>query len=247
MGTQASPGVDLSPFSDFVVENAGAPMPDDYRDLVFRIVRDNWSAEAANASLVHHAISCPLHLAPTMNDRAAMATFWAEECNHAVFFANLMRDLGHEPTPEEYDAARPAELLRIPLETWADFGLFQLFADSAGMVHLTDYESCSYLPLREVAARCRRDEAGHIALGLKNTASALSTPDGRERIHATLSVWYRSAMELFGKSDVPSPHSIAMVRHGLRRELNADLRRRYRRMVDNHLNRLNLPIPELSP
>jgi 1,2-phenylacetyl-CoA epoxidase catalytic subunit len=227
-----------------VVENANSPMTEEYRDIVIRILHDNWLAEAANASLTYHNQCCPLELAPTMNDRAALANYWAEECGHSVIFGNLLRDLGCEPAPEDYEECRPAELLRLPVTSWIEHGFFQLFADSAGGVHLADYAECSYLPLRTAAAKIAKDEAGHIALGIRNIQKALSLPGGREKALEVLPIWYRASMQLFGRTDRPSARAEAAIRHGVRKQNNAELLRQYKTNIDRRLTHVGLPVPE---
>ena len=85
----------------------------DYRALVVRLIRDNWAAEAANLSLPHHREVLPLHLAPTMEDRVRLAAYWADECRHALVFADLLAELGAAPAQSEYDAIRPGEALAV--------------------------------------------------------------------------------------------------------------------------------------
>jgi 1,2-phenylacetyl-CoA epoxidase catalytic subunit len=220
-------------------------MPPGYRELLMEVLYANFRAEAANASLKFHQESCPLHLAPTMNDRMAMAKYWAEECGHAVMFANLLRDLGEEPTPEEYDLPRPTEMLQLPVTTFAEHALFQLFADTAGMVHLTDYEDCSYFPLRELSAFIRKEEAGHIALALKNLKITQQLPGGKEKLSEALPAWYGSAVHLFGKKDTPSPKTLELIRLGIRKQTNVELRRDYRKRIDDYLIKSGIQVPEV--
>ena len=218
-------------------------MSEEYRDILKRIIYDNWLAEAANASLKYHDLCCPLHLAPTMEDRAVLAVYWADECRHSVMFGTMLRDFGMEPKPEAYEAERPAEMLRLPVTTWAEHGLFQLFADSAGGVHLADYSESSYLPLRITAQEIAKDEARHIALGIKNIGIAMATEEGRAKTLEVLPAWYAAGMQMFGHVDHPSRRAQAAVAMGIRKKLNAELLHEYRANIDRRLTRLGLPIP----
>lgn len=228
---------------DFECPNAAAATDDSYRALVIRLVRDNWAAESANLSLPAHAHVLPLELAPTMTDRAALAQYWADECRHAMMFAALLDDLGAAPAPGEYDADRPVEILNLPIATWGQFGLFQLFADTAGCIHLSDYRSCTYLPLRSAAKVILRDEARHVRLGMHNLRTAIATEDGYLDVVDALPRWYEAALELFGRIDRPSRRDAAMVDAGLRRSTNAELRRRYVGRIASSLRSLGLPVP----
>jgi 1,2-phenylacetyl-CoA epoxidase catalytic subunit len=228
-------------------DSATSSMTPEYRALVVRLIRDNWAAEAANLSLEYHSQVLPLHLAPTMADRARLAAYWADECRHALLFAGLLADLGEAPSDAEYGDVRPGELLRLPIESWVELGLFQLFADTAGCVHLADYRTCSYAPLRVTAREVLADEGRHVRLGMANLRAALATPDGRHRATEVLPAWYRAALGMFGRPDRPSRRDAALVEAGLRRQLNTTLRARYRTTIDRALGRLGLVPPEGIP
>lgn len=226
-----------------IVESGSSPMTDEYRELIIGILKDNWHAEAANASLRYHDVCCPLHLAPTMEDRAELAVYWADECRHAVIFGTMLRDYGQEPPPEAYESDRPVEVLRLPITTWMEQGLFELFADSAGGVHLADYAESSYLPLRNAALEIAKDEARHIALAMKTIRAALTMPGGREKAHEVLATWYHAAMKLFGHVDRPSRRAQRAVALGIRRQDNAALLRQYKANIDSRLTKLGLAVP----
>lgn len=229
------------PCGTLLVESARSPMPETYRELVVRILEHNWAAEAANASLSYHAKCCPLHLAPTMEDRAALGAYWADECRHSVMFAKLLAEFGDERKPEDYEQERPGEMLQLPVNSWLEHGLFQLFADSAGGVHLSDYWTCSYLPLRHAAKEIAKDEGRHIALGMHNIQMSIANAEGRARALELLPVWYRAAIKMFGHADQPSSRATRAIQFGIRRHDNKDLLAQFRRNVDHRLSLLGLP------
>lgn len=229
----------------FVVETAQSPMPPTYRELLLGILEHNWAAEAANVSLRFHVQCCPLHLAPTMEDRAELGAYWADECRHTIMFARLLQELGRELKPEDYEQDRPGELLCLPIGSWLEHGLFQLFADSAGGVHLGDYSRCSYLPLRHAAAEIARDEARHIAQGISNIRKSIVTAADKARAEALLPTWYAAAVRMFGHTDRPSKRAAAAIRFGIRRRDNAALLVQYRRNIDRRLSLLGLRAPAI--
>src|SRR5439155_17845955 len=99
---------------------------------------------------------------------------------------------------------RPGELLNLAVESWVEFGLFQLFADTAGLIHLSDYRQCAYVPLRETAREIARDEGRHCALAMDNLRAALRSPEARARAQTVLPAWYAAGGNLFGRADHPS-------------------------------------------
>ena len=216
-----------------------------YKALVIDLIRTNWAAEAANLSLSMHDQVCPLRLAPTAADRAVLAGYWADECRHATMFAGLLEDLGAGPSDGEYEELRPAELLRLPVRSWVVFSLFQLFADSAGCIHLEDYSECSYLPLRRTAATILRDERRHVGLGLRALSGELER-GRRDLAQELLPTWYSAALGLFGRAGHVSTKNLRMMEAGLRKSTNDELRLRYREMVDTHLHRFDLAPPSLA-
>lgn len=221
-------------------------MSSEQRTIVIRLIRDNWLAEAGNLSLRFHTQVCPLRLAPSVRDRAAIANYWADECRHAILFADLLRDFDAEPRDEDYDTIRPTAALNLPITSWSDFALFQIFADTAGVVHLGDYQTCSYLPLRQVASGILQDERRHMALGIANLRASLKTCGARDRIVEILPVWYRASMEFFGHSDSASKRDEQLVALGLRRSLNGELRQIYRNRLNRILRSLDLTGPGMS-
>ena len=109
------------------------PMPEEYRDLLIRLLRIQADTETylltpkGWAQYAHIA-----DLAPTMEDRAKVAHYLAEECRHGYMAYQLLKELGVEVTPEDFEGSRNLYVFEKWLESWAEFGMFNFLADRVG-------------------------------------------------------------------------------------------------------------------
>jgi len=213
-------------------------MPDEYKNLLVGLLYDNWAAEAANLSSNYKDSRCPMHLCPTLLDRIRLARYWCEETRHAFMFCSLLRELGVELEDRECDKQPPGVFLNLSIESWVDFVLFQFFADHAGLLHLREYEGCTYAPLDHVAAAIVKDELGHISLAYENLKNICKDSLMRERAIELLPKWQGPALTLLGKEG--SRRTERLIAFGLRKRRNEELRDEFVKTTSTILEELGL-------
>jgi ring-1,2-phenylacetyl-CoA epoxidase subunit PaaA len=124
----------------------------------------------------------------------------AEEIDHHRKFVKVLADLNidvsHQIRNRRQD--RILEMFREPLRTWADMGCFSAFIDRVGGYHQNDFSECSYLPAAKIIPQILKEEAQHIAHGLRILDSLCHTEEGRAQVQASLDRIYPRALDMFG-------------------------------------------------
>lgn len=220
----------------------GESLPEEYRALLLKMLRHE-GERAGNKSFLGFMATC-LDLAeslfPTAEARLMKAEYLAEELKHAIMFhrvaVGLDRDFALRDVPYAHYA------FHLPRESWADDAFFHFFVDLNGAFHARDWRESSYVPLAKMAPTVERDELGHSEMGYHFLCEIVAEHRGRELTQALLAKWYPAALDMFGRSD--SANAPKFIRWGLKSVDNAEIRRLYKRYVDDKLAALGLEVPD---
>lgn len=223
------------------------PMPEEYRDLLIRLLRIQADTETyllfpkGWAQYAH-----VMDLAPTLEDRVKVAQYLAEETRHGLIAYKLLKDLGVEVTEQDFEGAhRDLYVFDKWLESWTEFALFNFLADRAGRFQAEEWIDSTYLPLARVAPAIVRDETGHGNAGFHNLQRICRTPEGRAEVQRLLPQWYATALDMFGRSD--SRRSLRYVELGLKRRTNTEARQAFIQEVEPLIQKLGLEVPDVIP
>jgi ring-1,2-phenylacetyl-CoA epoxidase subunit PaaA len=221
-------------------------MPDEYRELLVRLLRIQADTETyllfpkGWAQYAHIA-----NLAPTLEDRVKVAQYLAEETRHGLIAYRLLRELGEDVTAQDFEGEhRNLYIFDRWLASWTEFALFNFLGDRAGRCQAEEWIECSYLPLARVAPAIVRDEVGHANMGLRNLERICRTLGGRAEVQALLPQWYAAALDMFGRSD--SKRSARYVALGLKRRANEEARQAFAREVEPLIRQLGLEVPDVA-
>jgi len=220
----------------------GEALPEEYRALLLKMLRHE-GERAGNKSFLGFMATC-LDLAesvfPTPEARLMKAEYLAEELKHAIMFHRLAVGLDRDFALRDVPYAHYA--FHLPRESWADDAFFHFFVDLNGAFHARDWRASSYVPLAKMAPTVERDELGHSEMGYHFLRQIVAERRGRALAQALLAKWYPAALDMFGRSD--SPNAPKFIRWGLKSVDNAEIRRLYKRYVDDKLAALSLDVPD---
>lgn len=223
------------------------PMPEEYRDLLIRLLRIQADTETyllfpKGWAQYAHIVD----LAPTLEDRVKVAQYLAEETRHGLIAYRLLKDLGVEVTERDFEGEhRDLYVFDKWLSSWTEFGLFNFLADRAGRFQAEEWIDSSYLPLARVAPAVVRDETGHGHAGFHNLQKICRTPEEKAEVERLLPQWYATALDMFGRSD--SKRSLRYVELGLKRRTNAEARRAFIAEVEPLIRQLGLEVLDVTP
>jgi ring-1,2-phenylacetyl-CoA epoxidase subunit PaaA len=228
-------------FTDRIDTTDLSKMPEDYQDLVTRLLTIQADCEIGGPSI--YARDWIL-AAPTVDDMYRLTHIVAEELNHFRLMNGLLKEVGvdrsdllrHTPEERYVDAFRVTEA-----PTWADVAAFCCLIDRVGKFQIEEMLGSSFQPLERVLPQIIQDELGHVGYGTARLAQLAANPETREEAQVAVNRWYPRALDSFGKAG--SWRSEQFVEWGLKRRLNEEARHDYIEEVTPILTRMGLAVP----
>jgi ring-1,2-phenylacetyl-CoA epoxidase subunit PaaA len=159
--------------------------------------------------------------APGINEKYVVATMVREEIGHAHAMYKLLRGVGfdvdahvaqHEwdmrVDAEDIGAERMAADKRVnifyyPIDSWADFIMFNFCMDRGASHQLYDAEHCSYTPWNRTIRKIAEEEVGHLQHGDLWVQRMAEDPSSHDEVQAALDRWYPRVMNIFGRPNTP--------------------------------------------
>lgn len=242
-----------------LVEQEGE-MTDEYRENLVHLMLMQADSEIAGA----FGYVPWIMKAPTPAEMLAVASIARDEVRHGRVVYKLLENLGVdvEERVKQFDftlrvseadylgQGRAANDQRVnifyyPIETWADFIMFNVLMDRAAGHQLDDAARCSYGPWRRVMEGIMKEESMHIAHGdtwLKRLGRDANT---RDELQATLNRWWPRVMNVFGR---PKTRRNALYRKwGLKVRDNDAVRQAFVEDVTKAIEQAQLTVPEWVP
>lgn len=229
-------------FEDKVDRDALDKMPDEYKDLLSRVLTIQADCEIGGP---HLYIKDMLPNAPSKINQLIVARTAAEEMDHYRKIARLAGEIGVDtsfllsvPNQKRY-----LEAFRGLITSWEDFSVFGFLIDRVGRFQLEEFLDCSYLPLQKILPDILKEEMGHIGFGTNQTAEmALKGGEEQEKIQKSVDFWYIKALDMFGRSD--SERSNRYCNWGLKRRSNTQARWEFKKEVDPLIQQMGLAVPD---
>lgn len=94
-----------------VVYEPGDPMPDEFREVLVRLLRVHADTEASVIFPETDWIRDHITFAPTAEDRVIEAGIYADEMRHGLLFAKLLREVGIEVSADYFRRERSLDSL----------------------------------------------------------------------------------------------------------------------------------------
>ncbi|MEK6718670.1 MAG: Phenylacetic acid catabolic protein [candidate division NC10 bacterium] len=202
--------------------------------------------------------------APTVPEMLAVATIVKDEVRHARVMYRLLADLGINPEEkirqtdltlrvsgdQDLGTARAATDKRVnifyyPIDTWADFVMFNFCMDRGAGHQLLDVYQCSYGPWRRVIDGIFKEEKMHIAHGETWIKRLAGDPATHEDCQQGLNRWYIRTMNIFGRPNSPRNKIYRELRLKIRD--NDEVRRAFAQEVKEIAEPLGLSLPTWKP
>lgn len=202
--------------------------------------------------------------APNTEEMLVVSQIVRDEVRHARAMYRLLEDVqfGVDDWVEKMDFAYRVEenldlgakrasgdkrvnIFYYPIESWADFVMFNFLMDRGAGHQLEDVKTCTFGPWRREIDRIFKEEKTHIAHGdywVKKLALDSST---KPEIQDALNRWWPRVMSIFGR-----PSSRKNKRYcdlGLKRRDNDDVRKTFAQEVQGHSDAWGLKVPQWIP
>ena len=205
--------------------------------------------------------------APGVGEKLVVAQIVKDETRHAKVMYDLLEELGvdvrqHVAVHDEELAVRIADpsadigtariasdkrvnIFYYPIDTWADFVMFNFCMDRGAGHQLEDVRQSSYGPWRRAVEGIFKEEKMHIRHGELWVRRLAQDPSTREEAERTLHKWYVRTMNIFGR---PGTTKNRLYRElGLKARDNHDVRRAFSEEVRGLVGPLGWRLPEWRP
>ncbi len=200
---------------------AGDEMSPVYRENLVHLMTMQADSELAGA----YGYVPWIMKAPTVEEKLVVAQIVKDETRHAKVMYDLLEELGldvqrHVGAHDEGFAARLPDadadigtarvstdkrvnIFYYPIDTWADFVMFNFCMDRGAGHQLEDVRQSSYGPWRRAVEGIFKEEKMHIRHGELWVKRLAETPASRDDAERTFRKWYVRTMNIFGRPGTP--------------------------------------------
>jgi ring-1,2-phenylacetyl-CoA epoxidase subunit PaaA len=242
---------------------AGDEMSTTYRDNLVHLMTMQADSELAGA----YGYVPWIMKAPTVEEKLVVAQIVKDETRHAKVMYELLAELGvdverHVGAHDESFARRlddseadigtarvsadkRVNIFYYPIDTWADFVMFNFCMDRGAGHQLEDVRQCSYGPWRRAVEGIFKEEKMHIRHGelwVRRLAGDAGARDDAER---TFHKWYVRTMNIFGRPGSPRNHLYRDL--GLKQRDNDQVRATFSDEVRGLVEPLGWSVPAWKP
>ncbi len=141
--------------------------------------------------------------------------------------------------------AKYSSIFNYPTLTWADIGCIGWLVDGAAIVNQTMLAKASYGPYARAMIRICKEENFHKRQGYEIVATLASgTPEQKAMVQDAVNRWWWPSLMMFGPSDANSPNSAELIKWGVKKKSNDDLRQRFINLTVPQAQAVGLTIPD---
>jgi ring-1,2-phenylacetyl-CoA epoxidase subunit PaaA len=220
-------------------------MPERYRRQLVRMMSQHAHSEVVGMLPEGNWIT----RAPSLRRKLSLLAKVQDEAGHGLYIYCGTETLGvdrHELIQQLLDGtAKYSSIFNYPTLSWADIGCIGWFVDGAAIVNQTMLAKASYGPYARAMVRICKEENFHKRQGYEIMATlAAGTPEQRAMAQDAVDRWWWPSLMMFGPHDKDSPNSDELLRWGVKRKGNDELRQRFVNLTVAQAKAINLTLPD---
>jgi ring-1,2-phenylacetyl-CoA epoxidase subunit PaaA len=220
-------------------------MPEHYRKTLVRQISQHAHSEIVGMLPEGNWIT----RAPTLRRKMALLAKVQDEAGHGLYIYCGTETLGvdrHDLILQLLDGtAKYSSIFNYPTLTWADIGCIGWFVDGAAIVNQTMLAHASYGPYARAMVRICKEENFHKRQGYEIMATlAGGTPEQRAMAQDAVNRWWWPSLMMFGPSDKDSANSEELMRWGVKKKSNDELRQRFVNLTVAQAKAIDLTLPD---
>jgi ring-1,2-phenylacetyl-CoA epoxidase subunit PaaA len=220
-------------------------MPEKYRKQLVRMMSQHAHSEVVGMLPEGNWIT----RAPNLRRKMALIAKVQDEAGHGLYIYCGTETLGVDRA-ELIDQllagkAKYSSIFNYPTLTWADIGVIGWLVDGAAIVNQTMLAKASYGPYARAMLRICKEENFHKRQGYEICAVlARGTPEQKAMVQDAVNRWWWPSLMMFGPSDKDSPNSAELIRWGVKRKGNDDLRQRFVDLTVPQAQAIGITLPD---
>src|SRR5690349_15298772 len=220
-------------------------MPERYRQQLVRMMSQHAHSEIVGMLPEGNWIT----RAPSLRRKLCLLAKVQDEAGHGLYIYCATETLGVART-ELIDQllsgkAKYSSIFNYPTLTWADIGVIGWFVDGAAIVNQTVLAKASYGPYARAMVRICKEENFHKRQGYEIMATlAAGTAEQRAMAQDAVNRWWWPSLMMFGPPDAASSNSDELMRWGVKKKSNDELRQRFVNLTVAQAKAINLTLPD---
>lgn len=247
-----------------IAKGESVEAPDDMSDEYYEHLT-NLMVQQADSELAGGFGYVPwIMKAPTTEEMLIVSNIVRDEVRHARAMYRLLEDakFGVDDWVDKMDftfrvedsqvlgdkrasSDKRVNIFYYPIESWADFVMFNFLMDRGAGHQLEDVKTSSYGPWRREIDRIFKEELTHIAHGDYWVKRLALDPKTRPEIQSALDHWWPRIMAIFGR---PGSRKNKRYRElGLKKRDNNEVRQTFAKEVRDKAETWGLTIPQWTP
>jgi len=220
-------------------------MPARYRRQLIRMMSQHAHSEVVGMLPEGNWIT----RAPNLRRKMALLAKVQDEAGHGLYIYCGTETLGidREELIDQLLAgtAKYSSIFNYPTLNWADIGCIGWFVDGAAIVNQTMLAHASYGPYARAMVRICKEENFHKRQGYEIMATlAAGTPGQRAMAQDAVNRWWWPSLMMFGPHDSASPNSDELLRWGVKKKGNDELRQRFVNLTVAQAKAIDLTLPD---
>lgn len=220
-------------------------MPERYRKQLIRMMSQHAHSEIVGMLPEGNWIT----RAPNLRRKMVLLAKVQDEAGHGLYIYCGTETLGVDRAQLNDELlsgkAKYSSIFNYPTLTWADIGAIGWLVDGAAIVNQTVLAKSSYGPYSRAMVRICKEENFHKRQGYEIMATlAAGTPEQKAMAQDAVNRWWWPSLMMFGPTDKNSPNSAELLRWGIKRKGNDELRQRFIDLTVPQANAIGLTLPD---